>query len=53
MTNRPDSVASLTDWLSLILMIENNVSIIATLDPDFKNIVNDTHEFNHITILDS
>ena len=51
--NRPDSVASLTDWLSIILMIENKISIIATLDRDFKKIVNDMPESKHITILDS
>ena len=53
MINRPDPVASLTDWLSIILMIENNISIISTLDPDIKKIVNDINEFNRITILDS
>jgi predicted nucleic acid-binding protein len=53
MVTRPDLFASLTDWLSLILMIENKISIIATLDSDFKKLVNTLPEFNHIALLDS
>ena len=34
--NRPDSVASLTDWLSIILMIENKISVIATSRSRFQ-----------------
>lgn len=52
MINRTHLIASLTDWSSLILMIENNISKIATLDPDFMKIINEISEFKHIEVLE-
>jgi predicted nucleic acid-binding protein len=51
MLQYPDTFSSLTDWLSLILMNENEISVIKTLDPDFKTITQLLPEFKQIQVL--
>jgi predicted nucleic acid-binding protein len=52
MISKRHLVASLTDWLSLILMVENKIPMLASFDSDFKKIVSEISEFNNIKILD-
>ena len=46
----PSIPASLTDWLSLILMTKHNIPVIQTFDRDFKTIINQIIEFNGIQV---
>lgn len=46
----PSIPASLTDWLSLILMIKHNIPVIQTFDSDFKTIINQITEFNGLQV---
>lgn len=46
----PDITASLTDWLSLMIMTKNNIPVIQTFDEDFKTITSQITEFNGIQV---
>ena len=46
-----DKTASLTDWLSLILMINNNIPVLHTFDRDFANITKTVDSFKRINVL--
>lgn len=50
MLKYPDIFSSLTDWSSLILMKENKISVIKTLDPDFMIITQRLPEFKQIQV---
>jgi hypothetical protein len=46
----PGILASLVDWISLILMIKKGIPVTQTFDTDFKTIVNQITEFKGIKI---
>lgn len=50
MTTYPYILASLTDWLSLILMVKNKIRIIQTFDHDFKTIIHQIPQFREIKV---
>lgn len=50
MQSHPTTFSSLTDWLSLILMNENEIPVIKTLDPDFKRVTQLIPEFKQIQV---
>jgi predicted nucleic acid-binding protein len=53
MRKNPSIVASLSDWLSLILMVRHTIPVIQTLDQDFGTIVSQIPEFNGLQVWDS
>lgn len=50
MQMNPGIPASLTDWLSLILMIKHDIPVIQTFDRDFKTIINQIIDFNSVQV---
>ncbi|MFZ0510803.1 MAG: PIN domain-containing protein [Candidatus Nitrosopolaris sp.] len=46
----PKIPASLSDWLSLILMVEYDIRVIQTFDRDFRKVTNQVPSFRHIKI---
>ena len=50
MEKNPSILASLTDWLSLILMTKHDIHVIQTFDTDFKTIINQITAFNRIQV---
>jgi predicted nucleic acid-binding protein len=50
MKRYPKIPASLSDWLSLILMCEHGIHVIQTFDRDFTKLTNQVPQFKHIKI---
>jgi predicted nucleic acid-binding protein len=50
MKQYPNVPASLSDWLSLILMLEHDIRVIQTFDRDFMKVTNQVPKFKHIKI---
>jgi predicted nucleic acid-binding protein len=46
----PHILASLSDWLSLILMVKNKIPVIQTFDRDFNAIINQISDFNELKV---
>jgi predicted nucleic acid-binding protein len=50
MRKNPAILASLSDWVSLILMVNRKIPVIQTLDQDFKMMITQIPEFNGLQV---